>query len=304
MLGLLAVATLGILFHVDKSDYPQSLAAKALFVQLGIWPVLEPKMVKIRAGTFEMGNLSGDGLSDEHPVHSVRFGKEFEMGKYEVTFDEYDLFAAATGRDRPSHEIGKGWKRKNRPVINVSWNDAVAYAEWLSNLSGKQYRLPSESEWEYAARAGTKSSYYWEELTRDSIKPICHYANLQDLSLNESNFYASSVIEIFKQQGLWEPVECSDGYVNTAPVGTLQANAFGLHDMSGNVWEWVRDCYKNNYEQAPDDGSALEQQECSLRVLRGGSWFNGPRNVRSASRDRFAPVNRNLNVGFRLARTL
>ncbi|MCP4998185.1 MAG: formylglycine-generating enzyme family protein, partial [Hyphomicrobiales bacterium] len=161
VLGLLAMATLGILFHVnDNPDYSPTFAAKALFVQLGIWPVPQPLMVTIPAGEFEMGDLSGGGQSDERPVHTVQFAKAFEMGKYEVTFDEYDLFAAATGRDKPADQ---GWGRGDRPVINVSWNDAVAYAQWLSARTGLAYRLPSEAEWEYAARATTTTVRYWSK---------------------------------------------------------------------------------------------------------------------------------------------
>jgi formylglycine-generating enzyme required for sulfatase activity len=301
VLGLLAVAVLGILFHINKSHYPPTLAAKALFVQLGLWPVSQPNMVTIRAGDFEMGDLSGDGQTDERPVHTVRFAKAFEMGKFEVTFEEYDLFAAATGRYKPSDE---GWGRGDRPVINISWKDATAYAQWFSKRTGLKYRLPSEAEWEYAARAHTRTSHYWEEATRDPAETICNYANLQDRSLDESNYYLQSTKEILKQQGLWAPVDCNDGYINTALVGSFQANAFDLYDMSGNVWEWVRDCYQNSYEHAPDDGSAFEQEKCSLRVLRGGSWDVVPQYVRSANRDGSTPVNRIGDVGFRLARTL
>lgn len=296
VLGLLAIATLGILFHVNKSSYPPTLAAKAMFVQLGIWPLAEPEMVEIPAGEFEMGDLSdGDGQSDEHPVHTVHFVNAFEMGRYEVTFDEYDLFAAATGRDKPSDQ---GWERGDRPVINVSWQDAVAYAQWLSARSGLNYRLPSEAEWEYAARAGTKSMRYWPDRVEGEEDPACAYANVFDAK-NESRLKAIYNIS-------WVPFDCPDEFPFTAPVGKFTANDWGLFDMLGNVWEWNQDCYIDSYAGAPTDGSSREStdgSECARRVLRGGSWFNVPQLVRSANRFRHTPEFRFINIGFRLART-
>ena len=255
VLGLLAMATLGILFHVNHSDYPPTLAAKALFVQLGIWPVPRPEMVPITAG-------------------------EFEMGKYEVIFDEYDLFAAATGHDKPADQ---GWGRGDRPVIYVSWDDAVAYAQWLSARTGLNYRLPSEAEWEYAirAQAPTSSSYYWEAVTEDSAQTICDYANLQDRSLDESNYYGQTTKEALKTQGLWAPVKCSDGYVNTAPVRSFLANAFGLHNMSGNVWEWVQDCSPlkvlKSHDLRPANNLAVDTCGVFGSLIRFGAGFLGPR---------------------------
>jgi formylglycine-generating enzyme required for sulfatase activity len=297
-LGLLTVAGLAILLHVNESDYPPTLAAKALFVQLGLWPVTEPEMARIPAGEFQMGDLSPEavGNADERPAHRVVFAKPFELGKYEVTFEEYDLFAAATGRDKPNDQ---GWERGDRPVINVSWKDAVAYAAWLSEVSGKPYRLPSEAEWEYAARAGTRTPRYWPDGKDGESDPACGYANVFDKG-NEARIKASYSIS-------WSPFECADDFPFTAPVGQFTANAWGLHDMLGNVWEWNQDCYQESYDGAPTDGSAWETDEsteCPLRVLRGGSWDNVPENLRSADRGRLTPVYRLNNVGFRLARTL
>lgn len=290
---VMVLASLGVFFHVSKSHYPPVLAAKGLFVQLGLWPVPEPRMETIPAGKFHMGDLSGDGDSDEQPVRPVRFAKAFKMGKYEVTFAEYDLFAAATGRDKPSDE---GWGRDDRPVINIGWIDAVAYTRWLSKRTGDHYRLPSESEWEYAARAKTSSLRYWS----DEKEAACEYANVFDAK-NES--------ELEKRFGniSWGSFQCEDDFPFTAPVGEFTANPWGLHDMLGNVWEWNQDCYVDNYKGAPKDGSPREIEGegiCSHRVLRGGSWYFEPRFVRSANRFRYAPDNRYLIIGCRLARTL
>jgi formylglycine-generating enzyme required for sulfatase activity len=296
VLGLLAIATLGILFHVNKSQYPPTFAAKALFVQLNIWPAPRPAMVTIPAGEFEMGDASGVGESEELPVHTVRFANAFEMGKYEVTFDEYDLFAAATGRVKPADQ---GWGRGDRPVMSVSWDDAVAYAQWLSQRTGLNYRLPSEAEWEYAARATTTTIRYWTENTEGEEDAACTYANVFDKK-NESRLKNTYPIS-------WEPFNCPDEFPFTAPVGNFSANDWDLHDMLGNVWEWNQDCYTDSYEGAPLDGSPRETTEgsdCSLRVLRGGSWGDVPQFVRSGNRFRSSPDSRVDITGFRLARTL
>jgi formylglycine-generating enzyme required for sulfatase activity len=267
-LGLLVIAMLGLLFEISKSSYPPALAAKALFVDWGVWPVTPPQMVKISIGEFEMGDP--EGQSNEQPVHTVRFDAAFEIGRYEVTFEEYDLFAAATGRDKPSD---RGWGRGQQPAINVSWYDASVYAQWLSDKIDKNYRLPTEAEWEYAARSGSKSRWFWG----DNEDGAFEFAWFSSNSGSESH-----------------------------PVGDKKPNGFDLHDMAGNVWEWTQDCYINNYRAAPDDGSAQEavdNGECARRVLRGGSWGLEPLFIRSASRFWFTPGNRGYGIGFRLART-
>jgi formylglycine-generating enzyme required for sulfatase activity len=296
LLGLLAISTFYILFHANKSQYPPTFAAKPLFVQWGLWPAPRPVMMTIPAGEFEMGDLSGAGQIDERPVHTVRFAKAFELGKYEVTFDEYDLFAAATGRDKPADQ---GWGRGKRPVINVSWKDATAYAQWLSKRTGLNYRLPSEAEWEYAARATTKTLRYWSESSEEGKDAACTYGNVFDAK-NEPRLKLTYTLS-------WEPFNCADEFPFTAPVGQFVANDWGLHDMLGNVWEWNQDCYTDTYEGAPADGTPWETAEdtdCSVGVLRGGSWINDPRGVRSANRYWVAPDSRGSDIGFRLARTL
>ena len=202
-----------------------------------------PELVVIRAGRFRMGCVSGrDCEDDERPVHEVEV-PSFALGVYEVTFEEYDRFAAATGRDRPND---RGWGRGGRPVMNVSWEDATAYASWLSEETGERYRLPSESEWEYAARAGSTTRYTWGD----------------DIGRNRANCDGC--------RSQWDDDR-------TAPAGSFAANAWGLHDMHGNVWEWVEDCWHENYARAPRDGSAWTSGgNCGRRVLRGGSWVNDP----------------------------
>ena len=199
-------------------------------------PFPMPEMVVIPAGSFRMGCLSGDCYRNE-PVHSVSI-ESFELSKYEVTFEEYDAFTDATGRERAND---RGWGRGRRPVINVSWDDAVAYTQWLSSQTGERYRLPSEAEWEYAARAGSTTKYSWGN----------------DIGRNRANCDGCG--------SRWDDRQ-------TAPVGSFSANRWGLHDMHGNVWEWVQDCWNGNYRGAPTDGSAWESGDCSERVLRGGSW--------------------------------
>jgi formylglycine-generating enzyme required for sulfatase activity len=236
-----------------------------------------PQMVAIPAGTFQMGSPAGETgrESDEGPLHRVTVAA-FALGRYEVTFAEYLLFAQATGRAQPSD---KGWGGGRRPVINVSWTDAQGYATWLSKETGQTYRLPSEAEWEYAARAGTTTANWWGDDIQRGTEVM---ANCDGCGSE------------------WD-------LTKTAPVGQFAANAFGLHDMHGNVWEWTQDCWHGSYVGAPKDGAAWEATEggdCTFRVVRGGSWFGEPAWVRSAFRNRLNPGSRNLGYGFRLARTL
>ena len=227
--------------------------------------VNEPEMQRIPAGSFQMG--SNNGNFNETPVHPVNL-KDFAIGRYEVTFDEYDQFVEALGISKPDDN---GWGRGKQPVINVSWEDATAFAEWLSKETGKHYHLPTEAQWEYAARAGATSDFYW-------------------VGRGEEKDFA------------WFDKNSED---KAHPVGMKKPNAFGLYDMSGNVWEWVQDCpYDYNTIQAPVDGSAGQKRidsNCSWRGLRGGSWNSQARFLRSAIRSRSDPVKRANFIGFRLA---
>ena len=218
-----------------------------------------------------MGDLNGGGRSKEKPVHNVTVSA-FAMAKTEVTFAEYDVFARATSRALPKDE---GWGRDKRPVINVSWHDAKAYAKWLSNKTGRHFRLPSESEWEYAARAGTETKYSWGNAINCSQARYGHYKG--DCG-NESK---------------------------SVSVGSYSANAFGLYDMHGNVWEWVEDCYHDSYNGAPANGSSWTAGSCDYRVRRGGSWLYEPGSLRSANRNWEPPGKRNFYYcGIRIAQDL
>ena len=229
-----------------------------------------PEMVALPAGIFRMGDLSADesGDEDERDARLVAIRRPFAMGRYEVTFADYDRFVLATGADIPDD----GWGRGNRPVINVSWEDAKAYAAWLSAQTGQAYRLPSEAEWEYAARAGTTTRYSWGN----------------DIGRNRANCDGCG--------SKWDDEQ-------TAPVGRFEANAFGLHDMHGNVCEWVADCY-GDYEDAPTDGSARTGCGGELAVVRGGYWFDYPQGLRAAYRHGHPSWDRNSYVGFRLVQDL
>jgi len=228
---------------------------------------LGPEMVIVPAGSFRMGDIGGEGSGDERPVHTVNFAQAFAIGRYTVTFDEYDDYAKANQIEPPSDS---GWGRGKRPVINVSWKDAVAYAHWLAGQTGKAYRLPSEAEWEYAAKAGTETAYWWGD----------------NIETNRANCAGSGSEWSGKQ---------------TAPVGSFPANPWGLQDTVGNVWEWVHDPWHGNYEGAPVDGSVWEQGGSDSRVLRGGSWSRPRDYARASYRFRRNPDARYNSVGFRLA---
>ena len=239
-----------------------------------------PEMVIALPGSFLMGSPSGEEKrdSDEGPRHRVTIEKPFAVGKYEVTFAEWDACVAngGCGGHRPGD---KGWGRGRRPVIYVSWEDAKAYVQWLSRKTGKQYRLLSEAEWEYAARAGTTSPFHFGSTISTS-----------QASYNGNYTYGAGSKGLYRKK--------------TVPVGSFPENGFGLHDAHGNVWEWVEDCWNGNYSGAPTDASAWMSGDCGKRVLRGGSWIDGPWNLRSAFRSRLGTGFRSYVFGFRVARTL
>ena len=254
-----------------------------------------PEMVVVPAGTYRMGSEDGhywfeqgrfasgapERRSVEHvpvpgekPVHEVKVEAPFAVGRYEVTFAEWDACARDGGCPQGGRVAkDEGWGRGRRPVIHVSWDDAKRYVQWLSRKTGKPYRLLSESEWEYAARAGTQTAYSWGD----------------EIGVNRANCY-----------------DCGSRWDNdkTAPVGSFGANAWGLHDMHGNVREWVEDCWNRSYAGAPVDGSAWQRETCDERVLRGGSWFSVPPVLRAADRFRSTTGDRDTYSGFRVARTL
>jgi len=218
-----------------------------------------PQMVWIAAGSFKMGSNKGD--DDEKPVHRVSITQNFAMGRYEVTFAEYDKFAEATGREKPNDQ---GWGRGSRPVIHVSWHDAVAYAEWLSQQTGKTYRLPTEAEWEYVARAGTTTKYWWGN-SIGSNKGNCGYLSY-----------------------------------NKVPVGSYKANKFGIYDTVGNVFEWVQDIFGDYSSSLSSDPTGPSIG--SARVFRGGGWNHSASACRAAYRAANSPGARSYDLGFRLLR--
>ena len=228
-----------------------------------------PEMVVVPSGSFRMGSPT---YKNEQPVHRVTIREPFAVGRFEVTFAEWDacLAGGGCGGYSPSDD---GLGRGRRPVNHVSWDDAKAYVAWLSRRTGQAYRLPSESEWEYAARAGTATAYSWGDA----------------IGVNLANCRGCG--------SRW------DGD-RTAPVGSFAANPWGLHDMHGNIWEWTEDCWNDSYAGAPSDGSAWLSGTCAERVLRGGPWTGSPWFLRVAYRFRDATGDRNLDFGFRVARTL
>ena len=246
-----------------------------------------PEMVVVPPGSFMMGSPDGVGVGNERPQHRVTIDYAFAVGVYEVTFEEWDACVRGGGCD--GHEPSDvGWGRGGRPVIYVSWDDAWRYADWLTERTGEEYRLLSESEWEYVARARTETERYWGESERQQ----CQHANGYDAVGHAKHSFS------------WNPIGCRDRQADTAPVGSYRPNSFGLYDVLGNVSEWVDDCWNSNYEGAPFDGSAWYEGDCSRRVLRGGSWRNGPGLLRSAFRRWYSAGYRDLSFGFRLARTI
>jgi len=266
-----------------------------------------PEMTVVPAGRFTMGAPADeDGReADEGPPHKVIIARPFALMTHEITRDQFSAFVAETGREmRDGCYLADGGDGKmdetadwmhprfeqagDHPAICVSWQDANDYAEWLGDKTSKTYRLPSEAEWEYAARAGRKSAWPWNG---DDLAAGCAVANGFDQRAK-------------LQLPINEPMPCIDGYVYTAPVGSFPPNRFGLYDMTGNVWEWVEDCHHADYRGAPADGKAWEKAGCKERVTRGGAWLENPWDLRFARRYAVEPDGRENIVGFRLARDL
>jgi formylglycine-generating enzyme required for sulfatase activity len=241
-------------------------------------PILEPgelfrdcsdcaEMVVVPSGDFDMGSTESPY---EKPIHHVTIAKSFAIGRREVTFAEWDACVAAGAcKNRPED---RGWGRGDRPVIDVSWDDAKLFVKWMSQRTGKAYRLPSEAEWEYAARAGTASPFWWGRERGEGR------ANCEDCAA---------------------PIKGQ-----TSPAGSFRPNSFGLYDTAGNAAEWVEDCWNDTYKGAPTNGSAWLAGQCTLRVLRGGSFSSKANMIRSAARFRYDEDVRYYANGFRLARDL
>jgi len=247
-----------------------------------------PEMVVVPAGSFLMGSPDteqGRG-KDESPQHRVTLAKPFAVGRFAVTFDEWDACVSAGGGTgyQPKDE---GWGRGRRPVINVSWDDAKAYVDWLGRKTGKPYRLLSEAEWEYIARAGSTTPFWWG----DSI------------STDQANYSGNYAHTKSTGSGLSDP-SAGKPTKRTLAVNSFEPNPWGLYQIHGNVWEWTEDCWHDSYAEAPRDGSAWTSGDCSGRVLRGGSWINGSRSLRSAVRLWGTSNTRSSGMGFRIGKTL
>jgi formylglycine-generating enzyme required for sulfatase activity len=265
-----------------------------------------PEMVVVPAGRFTMGSPEEEieRSADEGPRHEVRIAYRFALGRYEVTRSELEAYVDDAGVELQGCRVltGAKWEADDtrswrdpgfaqsasHPAVCVSWEDAKGYVDWLGRKTGEAYRLPSEAEWEYAGRAGTTGARFWG----DDPTQACLYANVADRSTRDRypqirNLHA-----------------CEDGHAHTAPAGSFRPNPFGLHDMLGNVWEWVEDCWGESYLGAPADGRASLAGDCDRRVVRGGSWGLAPEGVRSARRNWFDVPNRSSVLGLRVARTL
>ncbi len=267
-------------------------------------------MLLIPGGTFLLGSSVTDpGHQEDETPRVIVDIAAFAMSRYEITLGEYKRFVEATGYVDESiclsiqdnggwaHDLEKSWQNPgfdqndDHPVVCVSWNSAKAYIAWINEQSSsEQYRLLTESEWEYAARAGSTSVYWWGNNEDD----FCKLTNGVDQS-------AQVRFPNWERAG-----KCDDGYVFTAPVGSYaSANAFGVEDMIGNVWEWVSDCYADNYINKPRDGTAQTIEPCDKRVMRGGAWGDyGAFYLRSAYRGAWNPQQSFTNLGLRVAKTV
>ena len=287
--ALLLVGFLALDGWARQQGASRGFALRALAMRLGLTaPPPIPAMVDIPAGSFRMGSGDDDpdAFDDEKPRHPVSV-PAFRLGRYETTFAEYDPFVEAARADdyrcpdrhRVDRPDDQRWGRDRYPVIEVSWEDASCYADWLSFLTGRTYRLPTEAEWEYAARAGTTTRFWWGDQF-DTKKAVCFVCKVPNAGRNQTE---------------WITEVNDPGF---------QPNPWGIYHSSGNVLEWVQDCYHESYEGVPSDGSAELSGDCALRVVRGGFWISTPQSLRSANRQQSAPSLRYIHLGFRLAKDM
>jgi len=270
-----------------------------------------PEMVAIPPGMFLMGSPDNEPERDdsEGAQHRVTIARPFAPGKFELTVDQFAAFVAETGYDAGAvcdvwqdgkfdEQPGFSWRKPNfvvpggHPAACLSWDDAKAYLAWLSQKTGKPYRLPTEAEWEHAARAGATTRFHFGDDEAD----YCRYGNGVDET-------ALAEVPGAKEKG-WSALPCRDGYAFTAPAGSFAPNAFGLHDTHGNVFEWVEDCWNENFRGAPADGSAWLAGDCNIRVQRGGAWGYPRSYLRIAVRGRQGQAYRYINAGVRVAREI
>ena len=268
-----------------------------------------PQMVVVPPGRFVMGSAESEPVrdKDEGPQREVVINKPFAVSQSEVTRGQFRRFALETGYraalncsvftgTKSERVMTKSWEdtnfaqTDNHPVACITWLDAKAYVAWIAASTNKPYRLLSETEWEYAARAGSAAKYSFG----DDADALCAHANVADESARAAGGLDT-----------WNYAKCSDGFgLSTAPVGSFKANAFKLHDMHGNVWEWVEDCSSETYDGAPRDGSARATPDCGARVDRGGGFFNNRGTNRASERAFYPPTGNSANIGFRIARNL
>lgn len=272
-----------------------------------------PTMVVVAGGSFQMGSLEGEEGRPEGPVHNVAIGYDFAVGKFELTNGQFAEFVDEENYVQAKNCIvwtdkwealgDTSWRNpgygreplENEPAACLSWHDAKAYVAWLSEKTGKSYRLPSESEWEYFARAGAETRFPWG----DSVEGICERVNLFD----KSGRKASALVNAENRP--YVPAECDDGFAYVSPVGSFPPNAFGLHDVIGNVWEWTEDCYAVPYPLGLSDGSSYQVEgECALRSIRGGGWVTTPLRQRPAFRGRDPEALVFVPFGVRVVRDL
>lgn len=237
---------------------------------------LLPDMIQITGGSFKMGDMHEEGDPNEYPVHEASV-RDFKLAATEVTYDLYDFYAAATGLPEP--KIDEGFGRSGYPATYVSYNDAKTFIAWLNAETGRSFRLPTETEWEYAARAGTDTVYPWG----------------MAMSREFGNYGPNDCC--IKGDGVFG----RDQWQYTAPVASFEPNQWGLYDTAGNVWEWMEDCYNETYANAPADGSAWNTGDCTRAPMRGGSWTHYSRNVRAANRNDNLRENAVNGYGMRLA---
>jgi len=244
--------------------------------------ILAPELVVVPAGTNTLGDITGAGIEIERPTYKVTIDKPFAIGKYEVTFSEYEYFCEQTGCKKPDDE---GWGRGRRPVIDINWYDAIAYVKWLSKKTGESYFLPSEAQWEYAARAGTQTNYWWGNEPGDKLAQC------------------GGCAEVHRCATCKDVPLLDDG---TVTVGSFNANPFGLYDVHGNVMEWTTDCDSKRNSNQPSDGSTRLNGDCTKHIIKDGSWWNNSRFIRSSVRGSAVEGSsyKSKHLGFRVAREI
>lgn len=312
-------------FDASEARRRQGETGKAIGRPIEVANSIGMKLSLIPAGDFMMGSPEdekGRG-SDEGPVHRVRITKPFYLGVYEVTVGQFRQFVNATGYKTEAETDGKGgwgytgyeekpfkqdpkytWRdtgflqNADYPVVDVSWNDAVAFCEWLGRKEGMTYRLPTEAQWEYACRAGTLSRYYHG----DVAEGLAEVGNVSDATANKKFAVWMTISAVDRQK--MGTAKHSDGYAFTAPVGCFRANAFSLYDMHGNVLEWCADWDVADYYLASPTDDPTGPVDGLSRARRGGSWLHAAEYARSAARRRYPPSARNSPIGFRVALTV